>query len=121
MNSMNLTQAHLRAADILTELYSNLKEDQVLLFQMSNAIWRKVSACHLPQFVFLSICRLPFANLLLLSCTSASRPSASYPSASWLLRAALRQIAKCLVQRASCKVPSVSCPVSHLLGISRYY
>lgn len=42
MNSKNLTQAHLRAADILTELYGNLKEDQVLLFQMSNAIWRKV-------------------------------------------------------------------------------
>lgn len=43
MKSKSLTQAHLRAADILTELYSNLKEDQVLLFQMSSAIWRKVS------------------------------------------------------------------------------
>ncbi|KAL3131600.1 hypothetical protein ABBQ38_007898 [Trebouxia sp. C0009 RCD-2024] len=42
MKSKSLTQAHLRAADILTELYSNLKEDQVLLFQMSSAIWRKM-------------------------------------------------------------------------------
>ena len=44
MNSKNLSQAHVQAADILTELYSNLKEDQVLLFQMSSAIWRKVGA-----------------------------------------------------------------------------
>ena len=44
MSSKSLTQAHLRAADILTELYANLKEDQVLLLQMSSAIWRKVRA-----------------------------------------------------------------------------
>ena len=49
MNSKNLTQAHVRAADILTELYTNLREDQVLLFQMSGAIWRKVSVCHPPH------------------------------------------------------------------------
>ena len=44
MSSKSLTQAHLQAADILTELYANLKEDQVLLLQMSSAIWRKVRA-----------------------------------------------------------------------------
>ena len=44
MTTKSLSQAHVQAADILTELYSNLKEDQVLLFQMSNAIWRKVGA-----------------------------------------------------------------------------
>ena len=43
INSKNLSHAHVQAADILTELYGNLKEDQVLMVQMSSAIWRKVS------------------------------------------------------------------------------
>jgi len=46
INSKNLSQAHVQAADILTELYSNLKEDQLLMVQMSSAVWRKVSICY---------------------------------------------------------------------------
>lgn len=42
INSKNLSHAHVQAADILTELYGNLKEDQVLMVQMSSAIWRKM-------------------------------------------------------------------------------
>ena len=98
MTSKNLTQAHVQAADILTELYINLKEDQVLLFQMSDAIWRKVSACHLPQscvLLFAHICRLQTA----------------------LLQAAhLRTAPPCNVPLS--KPPSVSYSVTHLRGIS---
>jgi len=50
VNSKNLSEAHVQAADLLTELYSNLKEDQLLMLQMSIAIWRKVWA-HLQQSV----------------------------------------------------------------------
>ena len=42
VNSKNLSETHFQAADLLTELYSNLKEDQLLMLQMSIAIWRKV-------------------------------------------------------------------------------
>lgn len=42
VNSKNLSEAHVQAADLLTELYSNLKEDQLLMLQMSIAIWRKM-------------------------------------------------------------------------------
>lgn len=97
MNSKSLTQAHVQAAGILTQLYSNLKDNQVLLFQMSSAIWRKVSACHLPQFCMplpLHTCRLQAA----------------------LLQAALLQ--DVLLQTALCKLPSINCPVSHLHGVS---
>ena len=83
MNCKNLTQAHVRAADILTELYSNLKEDQVLLFQMSNAIWRKVSACHLPQFCAPADYKLPLLQAA-------------------FLQAALLQIALCNLLSATC-------------------
>lgn len=41
-DSKRLSDAHVQAADILTELYSNLKEDSVLSIQMSSALWRKL-------------------------------------------------------------------------------
>ncbi|KAL0032676.1 hypothetical protein WJX79_002317 [Trebouxia sp. C0005] len=42
VNSKNLSEAHVQAADLLAELYSNLKEDQLLMLQMSIAIWQKM-------------------------------------------------------------------------------
>ena len=42
LTSNDLSQAHMDAADILAELYANLKEDSILMRQMSTAIWRKV-------------------------------------------------------------------------------
>ena len=33
----------MEAADILAELYANLREDSILMGQMSTAIWRKVA------------------------------------------------------------------------------
>lgn len=70
MNSKNLTQAHVRAADILTELYTNLREDQVLLFQMSGAIWRKVSR----SVTHLTLVHLPLWGLLSASCPFGGCP-----------------------------------------------
>ena len=42
LTSNDLSQAHMDAADILAELYANLKEDSILMRQMSLAFWRKV-------------------------------------------------------------------------------